>query len=109
MEHRLLRPAKGDNFTIIYDQQFVDSTEVGHGTIWGARFEHGGKTYYAVPFVQDGKLSYWDEQGNSLRKNLLKAPLKYSRISSRFSNIRFCASGVRITGSTTPRRPGRPS
>ena len=25
---------KGDNFTIIYDQQFVDSTEVGHGTIW---------------------------------------------------------------------------
>ena len=80
---------KGDNFTIIYDQQFVDSTEVGHGTIWGARFEHGGKTYYAVPFVQDGKLSYWDEQGNSLRKNLLKAPLKYSRISSRFSNGRM--------------------
>ena len=80
---------KGNNFTIIYDQQFVDSTEVGHGTIWGARFEHGGKTYYAVPFVQDGKLSYWDEQGNSLRKNLLKAPLKYSRISSRFSNGRM--------------------
>lgn len=39
--------------------------------------------------MQDGKLSYWDEQGNSLRKNLLKAPLKYSRISSRFSNGRM--------------------
>ena len=80
---------EGDNFTVIYDRQFVDSTEIGHGTIWGARFEQGGKTYYAIPFVQDGKVSYWDEQGNSLRKNLLKAPLKYSRISSRFSNGRM--------------------
>lgn len=80
---------QGDNFTVIYDQKFVDSTEVGHGTIWGARFEHGGKTYYAIPFMQDGKLGYWDEQGNSLRKSLLKAPLKYSRISSRFSNGRM--------------------
>jgi len=80
---------EGDNFTVIYDRQFVDSTEIGHGTIWGARFEQGGKTYYAIPFVQDGKVSYWDEQGNSLRKNLLKAPLKYSRITSRFSNGRM--------------------
>ena len=80
---------EGDNFTVVYDRQFVDSTEIGHGTIWGARFEQGGKTYYAIPFVQDGKVSYWDEQGNSLRKNLLKAPLKYSRISSRFSNGRM--------------------
>ena len=57
--------------------------------IWGARFEQGGKTYYAIPFVQDDKLGYWDEKGQSLRKNLLKAPLNYSRISSRFSSSRL--------------------
>lgn len=80
---------EGDNFTVIYDQKYVDTVEIGHGTIWGARFEHGGKNYYAIPFMQDGKVSYWDEQGQSLRKNLLKAPLKYSRISSRFSASRL--------------------
>ncbi|MDD3108897.1 MAG: peptidoglycan DD-metalloendopeptidase family protein [Alistipes sp.] len=80
---------KGDNFTVIYDRQFVDTVEIGHGMIWGARFQQGDKTYYAIPYIQDGKISYWDEKGNSLRKNLLKAPLKYSRISSRFSGSRL--------------------
>lgn len=80
---------EGDNFTVIYDEKFVDSTSVGAGRIWGAIFNHAGKTYYAIPFIQNGKITYWDEQGNSLRKNLLKAPLKFSRISSRFSNSRL--------------------
>ncbi len=80
---------KDDQFTVIYDQLYVDTVCVDVGTIWGASFQHGGKTYYAIPFVQDGKLQYWDEQGNSLRKNLLKAPLKFSRISSRFSASRM--------------------
>lgn len=78
-----------DKFTVIYEQRYVDTTEVGFGKIWGARFEHDGKVYYAIPFVQNGKMDYWDEKGNSLRKALLKAPLKYSRISSRFSNSRL--------------------
>ena len=80
---------KGDNFTVVYDEQYVDSTRVGNGTIWGAWFEHNGKVYYAIPFIQDGKLGYWDENGNSLRKAFLKAPLQFSRISSRFSNSRL--------------------
>lgn len=80
---------KGDNFTVIYDQRFVDTVEVGAGRIWGAIFNHGGKSYYAIPFNQNGNITYWDENGNSLRKNLLKAPLKFSRISSRFTNSRL--------------------
>lgn len=80
---------EGDNFTVIYDEKFVDSVSVGAGRIWGAIFNHAGKTYYAIPFNQNGKITYWDENGNSLRKNLLKAPLKFSRISSRFSNSRL--------------------
>ena len=99
-----------DNFTVIYDQKYVDSTNVGLGAIWGARFEHGGKTYYAIPFLQDGKLGYWDENGNSLRKALPKAPLKFSRISFRVFRIhvciRCCASGARTTGSIMPLRRG---
>ena len=80
---------EGDRFTVIYDRMMVDTVEVGLGRVWGARFDHGGKSYYAIPFKQDDKIAYWDENGNSLRKALLKAPLKYSRISSRFSRARL--------------------
>lgn len=80
---------KGDKFGVIYDEKYVDTTLVGVGTIWGAWFEYGGKKYYAIPFIQDGKLGYWDENGNSLRKAFLKAPLSFTRISSRFSNGRL--------------------
>ena len=79
----------GDNFTVIYEKQYVDSVCIGSGRIWGAVFNHNGKQLYAIPFRQGEKITYWDEQGNSLRKLLLKAPLKFSRISSRFSNARL--------------------
>lgn len=80
---------KGDSITIVYDRNFVDTLSIGVGRVWGAVFTHAGKDYYAIPFKQGDKISYWDENGNSLRKMLLKAPLKYSRISSRFSNARL--------------------
>ncbi len=79
----------GDNFTVIYEKQYVDTVCIGSGRIWGAVFNHNGKQLYAIPFRQGEKITYWDENGNSLRKLLLKAPLKYSRISSRFSHARL--------------------
>ena len=81
---------QGDEFAVVYDEKFVDSTSVGIGRIWGAEFTHAGKTYYAIPFAQDSaKLRYWEANGESLRKQMLKAPLKYTRISSKFSNARL--------------------
>ena len=80
---------KGDDFTVIYDERFIDDTvSVGIGRIWGAKFSQGGKEYYAIPFRQGGKIQYWEADGASLRKQMLKAPLKYSRISSKFSYAR---------------------
>lgn len=81
----------GDSFSVIYDEKFIEGESVGIGTVWGALFNHGGKTYYAIPYAQEGeKLRYWEANGESLRKQLLKAPLKYySRISSKFSNARL--------------------
>ncbi len=77
---------KGDNFTVIYDERFIDDTvSVGIGRIWGARFMQNGKEYYAIPFRQNEKIQYWEADGGSLRKQMLKAPLKYSRISSKFT------------------------
>ena len=81
--------AKGDRFKIAYYEDYVDSTALGLNRIEYALFEHKGQTYYAIPFVQDGTLGYFDKDGESLRRTFLKAPLRYSRISSGFSNSRF--------------------
>ena len=76
-----------DEFTVIFDERWIDTVRVGTGMVWGAEFRHNGKLYRAIPFRQDGRVAYWDENGNSLRRQFLKAPLKYTRISSRFSPL----------------------
>lgn len=79
----------GDRFRVIYDEEFVDSVSIGIGTIHAVEFEHYGEPNYAFRFRQGDRFDYFDENGNSLRKAFLKAPLKFSRISSRFSNSRM--------------------
>ncbi len=80
---------KGDKFTVIYDEEFADSTSIGVSKVYGAVFEHNGEKHFAINFEQDSTESFWDEKGNSLRKAFLKSPLKFSRVSSKFSRRRF--------------------
>ena len=80
---------KGDSFTVIYDEKFVDTVSVGISRIWGAKFNHLNKDIYAIPFTQGGKLQYWEYDGGSLRKQMLKAPLKFTRISSGYTKARL--------------------
>jgi murein DD-endopeptidase MepM/ murein hydrolase activator NlpD len=79
----------GDQFTVVYDELYVDSVSVGLGQIYGASFNHGGRDLLAIPFRQDSSLSYFDGEGNSLRRAFLKAPLKFAHVTSRFSNSRL--------------------
>lgn len=79
----------GDRFAVLYEELHIDGQPVGVGRIHAARLEHRGTVYDAVFFDQDGKPDYFDSEGNSLRKAFLRAPLEYSRISSRFTNRRF--------------------
>lgn len=80
---------ENDYFKVIYEEMYVDSNLIGIGKIKAAYFNQGGKEFYAIPFVQDSVNQYFDENGNSLRKAFLKAPLEFSRISSRFSRSRL--------------------
>ncbi|MDT8400655.1 MAG: peptidoglycan DD-metalloendopeptidase family protein [Bacteroidales bacterium] len=80
---------KGDRFKIIYEEEYIDTASNGIHRIYSAFFEHAGNQFYAIPLIQDGNQSYYDLEGNSLRKAFLKAPLRYSRISSRYSNSRM--------------------
>ena len=80
---------KGDNFKVIYEEFFIDGKSLGPGRIYGAQFNRTGSSITAIPFFQDGKESYFDVDGNSLRKAFLKAPLQFSRITSHFSSARM--------------------
>ncbi|MFR9577540.1 MAG: peptidoglycan DD-metalloendopeptidase family protein, partial [Rikenellaceae bacterium] len=80
---------RGDSFRVIYDEEFVDdSVSIGIGRIKGAAFYHNNKLNYAIPFEQDGKIQYWDQDGGSLRMQMLKSPLRYSRSNSHQSSVR---------------------
>ena len=80
---------KGDSFKVIYEELFIEDKSMGTGKIYGAQFNRTGSSVTAIPFLQDGKETYFDTDGNSLRKAFLKAPLQFSRISSRFSSSRM--------------------
>lgn len=80
---------KGDEFKIIYRERFIDDTiSAGIEKIDAAYFKHRGKDFYAFNYTLDsikGVSDYFDEKANSLKKAFLTAPVKYSRISSRYN------------------------
>ncbi len=79
----------GDKFKLIFDEKQVAGKTVGIGEIKGIFFEHYGNEFYAVPYDQGDGTEFFDQDGESLRKALLKYPLEFTRISSRYSGSRF--------------------
>lgn len=81
---------KGDWFKAVYDEYGVDGKFLDIGNVYYVAFNHAGKVYesYYYDDGSEGGDKYWNENGESLRKAFLKAPLKYSRISSGFSYAR---------------------
>lgn len=80
---------KEDNFKVMFEELMVDGESIGVGQVLSAIFKHRNDTFEAYYYDKEGYENYYDENGKSLRKAFLKAPLKYSRISSRFSRRRF--------------------
>jgi len=84
------RIQKGDWFKAIYEVKYVDGEAIGIGNIKAVEFSHFKKSFYAFHFEQgDHKDDYFDENAESLRKAFLKSPLKFSRLSSRYTMRRF--------------------
>ncbi len=101
----------GDRFKVIYEEEQVDGNPVAINSIKGAYFEHFDKKYYAVNYSKNELGDYFDEEGNSLRKTFLRAPLNYSRISSRYTPKRFHPVLKRYKahlGTDYAARPGTP-
>jgi murein DD-endopeptidase MepM/ murein hydrolase activator NlpD len=81
---------KGDLFVVVADRQSVDGEFYGWGTIFATRFVNRKRTLDAVIYPDDnGRLGYYDLEGHPLRKQFLRSPLKFSRVTSRFSMNRY--------------------
>lgn len=80
---------KGDSFKVVYEELSIDDKPLDVGKIYCAEFRGAGTEIFAIPFIQGGTESYFDSEGNSLRKAFLKAPLQFSRVTSRFSSSRM--------------------
>jgi len=83
------RLQKNDSYKIIYEEKLVDGESIGTGRILASIFQHNGRDFSAYYFKNDSVEGYYDHEGRSLRKAFLKAPLEFSRISSRYSKRRF--------------------
>lgn len=81
---------EGDSFSVVYEDKFRDGEYVGAGRILAARFTNAGKDFFAF-FYEDpsGYRGYYGEDGREARRQFLKSPLDYKRITSGFSYSRF--------------------
>jgi len=95
---------KEDKFKVVYEERFIDDTvSVGIGDIKAAYFEHKNMPFYAFKYVTDSTKNisdYYDEKANTLRRQFLKAPLQFSRISSRYNLKRY----IRYYGRIKPHK-----
>ena len=80
---------KGDRFKLIYEEIYVDGEYSTSGDILAAEFITSGKVFPAFYYVTEEYAGYFDEAARPMKKAYLKAPVKYSRISSRYNPRRF--------------------
>ena len=79
----------GDSFTVVFEENYLDEMKFRDGPILAAEFVNQGKTYRAVRYEDpSGHVDYYSPDGNSMRKAFLRSPIKFARISSRFSKGR---------------------
>jgi murein DD-endopeptidase MepM/ murein hydrolase activator NlpD len=80
---------KNDEFRLVYEQKYVRGEPAGIGKLLGAYYKTNGKEYYSIWFDSGKYKGFYDLQARPMKRAFLKAPVKFSRISSRYSNSRF--------------------
>ncbi|GAB4369312.1 MAG: M23 family metallopeptidase [Deltaproteobacteria bacterium] len=80
---------KGDVYRVVVEELWLNGECKRYGEVLSAEFENDGTVHRAYRFEVDGRVGYYDDEGDSMRRAFLKAPLSYRRISSGFSLNRF--------------------
>lgn len=77
---------QGDSFRVMYDEKFLDGEHIGNGPILAAEFTNKDKTFRAVRYThENGSSHYYTPEGDSMRKEFLRTPVDFARISSHFN------------------------
>jgi len=80
---------KGDGFKVYYENKYIDGDYIGIGRILASEFTHNGQKFYAFYYKENENYGeYFDQNGKTLRKAFLKAPVDYKRISSKYNRRR---------------------
>ena len=80
---------KGDSYKVYYENNYVNGKYIGIGRVFASEFMHKNENFYAFYYKdKDNYGEHFDEEGKTLRKAFLKAPLNFYRISSRYSKNR---------------------
>ncbi len=82
------RIREGDAFRVLYEKRIVGDQAVKPGKIIAASFNHQSKRFFGFRFDDGSAARYYNREGQSLRRKLLKAPLRYTRISSGYTHSR---------------------
>jgi murein DD-endopeptidase MepM/ murein hydrolase activator NlpD len=81
---------KGDSFKFLFEEISKDGKFVKYGKVLAAEFINQGNRFRVFRFEDpQGKSGYYNDTGKSVAREFLKSPLRYSRVSSRFSKRRF--------------------
>ncbi|WP_078083186.1 peptidoglycan DD-metalloendopeptidase family protein [Microbulbifer mangrovi] len=81
---------KGDSFSVIFDEKFLDGEKIGNGSIQAVTFTNQGKTFSAVRYTDsNGDTNYYTPDGKSMRKAFIRTPVDIGRISSHFNPRRL--------------------
>ncbi len=76
----------GDQFTIIYEELYLNGEKIDDGNIVAAQYVNSGKIFNAFRYIDNnGDVGYFNEDGESMRKVFLRAPLDFTRVSSGFN------------------------
>ena len=82
----ILDPRQGDQFSILYDEQYLDGEYIGHGAILATQYINNGEVFTAIRYTnEEGEAGYYSPEGESMRKAFLRSPLDVFRISSNFN------------------------
>jgi murein DD-endopeptidase MepM/ murein hydrolase activator NlpD len=80
----------GDSFSVIYEEKYWLGRKIDDGPILAAEFVNNGRVYRAIGMrAQSGQLRYYTPTGRSLRQAFLRTPVKFSRVSSGYSDTRY--------------------
>ena len=80
---------EGDSFEVLVEKRFRGDAFAGYGRVLGARFVNRGERHAAYLFHNEqGRETYYDAKGENLRRQIMKAPLSFLRVTSRYSMAR---------------------